>query len=86
MYLQTRRVCPNLILRVMRQEAYDPPVRPRKSPVKAQLIMYIQADQQTGGNPQGKPADLYGGIKFLLSQLTKSDLPEVFEHISGFAP
>jgi hypothetical protein len=47
--------------------------------------MYIKSYQQTGSDPQSKPANLHGGVKFLLPQLAKSDLPEVFEHKSGFA-
>jgi hypothetical protein len=46
--------------------------------------MEIQPDQQTGGDPEGKPADLDSGVEFLFSQLAKRDFPEVFKHKMEF--
>src|SRR5258708_5314650 len=55
-------------------------VDPGVPAVIAQLIPDEQGDQQTGGDTQGKSPDLDGGVKLLLSQLAKSDLPIIFKH------
>ena len=52
--------------------------------IVSNLMLNINGDQKNTGNPEGQTCHIDDGVKFILEEVSKSDLEIVQKHIDFF--